>query len=87
MHEIDPTVAATLPASHAVQVELASEVEWKPSEQLVHDDALVRLYLPATQCEQFTAPARLTVPASQAEQLGFPGVLAEVPSAQSSHAI
>ena len=53
----------------------------------MHDDALVKLYLPATQCEQFTAPARLKVPASQAEQLEVPGVLAEVPSTQSSHTL
>ena len=38
----------------------------------MHDDALVKLYLPATQCEQFTAPATLKVPALQAEQLELP---------------
>ena len=70
-----------------MQVELASEIEWKPSVQFVHDDALVRLYFPPTQFEQFTAPARLKVPASQAEQLELPDVLAEVPSAHSSHAL
>ena len=75
------------PASHAVHVELAAETEWKPSEQFVHDAALVKLYLPATQCEQFTAPAWLKVPASQAEQLELPGILAAVPSTQSSHAL
>ena len=75
------------PASHAVHVELAAETEWKPSEQFVHDAALVKLYLPVSQCEQFTAPAWLKVPASQAEQLELPGVLAAVPSTQSSHAL
>ena len=53
----------------------------------MHDDALVRLYLPDMHCVQFTAPMRLKVPASHAEQVELPSAFVEVPSAQSSHAI
>ena len=63
------------------------ETEYSPAGHFVHDEALVRLYFPGPHCEQFTAPMTLKVPASQAEQLELPGVLAEVPLAQSSHAL
>ena len=53
----------------------------------MHDDALVRLYLPGMHCVQLTAPVRLKVPASQAEQLELPTIFAAVPSVQCWHAL
>ena len=66
-------------------------VEWPPKSgfgsQFMHDEALVRLYLPGMHCVQFTAPVRLKVPASQAEQLELPAIFVAVPSVQCWHAL
>ena len=71
-HTEEPTVDATFPESHSVHVELPSDVEYLPSVQFEHIDALVRLYFPGSHREQFTAPPVLNVPASQAEQVELP---------------